>query len=116
MEPQLALFLETSALLIQYFGVGVLCTAFTELIKDPIKESLPEHHGKFLALLSGIAGLILQGVAWGFTSEILVEGFVIGVGASGAYRVATGMVKLANPAKAPSVQIQTQTLTESKPE
>lgn len=96
MNEHIITLLDTLSLIVQYFGVGIITTSFVELIKEPFKKWFPLHHDKVLILLSGLIGLILQGFAFGWVPQILLEGFVVGTAVSGGYRIGKGFI---NPVK-----------------
>lgn len=80
--------LETLSLIIQYIGVSAFVVGLTEVVKDPIKDYLPIYYKHVLALVAGVLGLVLGGLAFGWDPTILSENFIVGLTASGLYRIA----------------------------
>lgn len=85
MTPELITLSDTTATTIQYALVGTAATAFTELTKGLFKDW--SAHKSILAFLCGMYGGMFQGLFFGFTQEFIIEGFFIGLVASGYYRV-----------------------------
>lgn len=83
---ELANLSDTTAVSLQYMLVMLASASFTELVKGPFKDV--KAHRNTIALLAGVFGAIFESVLyWQLDYALATEGFLIGLMASGLYRM-----------------------------